>query len=173
MKPQWWVNCKPLAAEAIKVWKMCRLMCSDSEQQLVPLLANTSRRAQNHAEGFRSGVVSMARGYPGLVHLSAAMVGPSCTRIFCQHRRERAGCESSPCLIHDRIFKSGLMKAYRRCQLGCRAHDRGSDRARQSFSCRHSIHVGARRGCLGHVVLLCTLAILHSRMAFPGLCSPL
>jgi hypothetical protein len=85
MKPQWWVNCKPLADEAMKV--CLRRPFTRSEQDLFTRLRhsleNTRRRTQNLPQVFRSRVVFLVEWYPGLVHLPAAMVGSPMPRVPC------------------------------------------------------------------------------------------
>lgn len=95
LKPQWWVNCKPLAEEAIKVRDFCFI--STEGDALMALVANSCRRVVDPAQVVGGGMVPMAGGHPRLVYLSAALVGPPVSGLFRAGRGAGPGCEPVSC----------------------------------------------------------------------------
>jgi tRNA synthetases class I (I, L, M and V) len=90
MKPQWWVSCKPLADEAIKVRQ--NLPNVSTNLMIYAYSAHTSRRACNHTKVIRERVVSLAGEHSRLVYLTTTLVGSPCPCLFRPYTGNPARC---------------------------------------------------------------------------------
>ena len=54
MKPQWWVSCKPMAAEALKVCLTSGIIADDSERTLASSRFNLRFRLETGLDGWRT-----------------------------------------------------------------------------------------------------------------------
>lgn len=82
LKPQWWVNCKPLAEEAIKVLLFLALDFTSCISVAYP-----QRRTRDKSKTIGSGLVPVVREHPRLVYLTSALVGTPLSCIFRSNRR--------------------------------------------------------------------------------------
>jgi hypothetical protein len=139
LKPQWWINCQPMAQEAIKV----RFVFFKCVNMLTLTAANERRQAHHQSQIVRKRMVPMAGGDPGLVYISSALVGSPVSGLSCQDR----GRGSRRKL---RLFTFGTLKdpmiclAQGRQELGCRTHPRGSDRTGWEDRWWKEVHSGTR-----------------------------
>jgi len=78
MKPQWWVSCKPMAEEALKV-------CLKKVGQFLTV-ANQCRRAKDPTKGLCWRLDSMDGEHAGLVYLASIVVGSPMSRLPTQIR---------------------------------------------------------------------------------------
>lgn len=85
LKPQWWVDMKDVAKEAVKVRAKTILMPSHGNLLIVHLhygfAANGSWRAQGPSISRRKGMETMDEQYAGLVYLQTTLVGSQMSSI--------------------------------------------------------------------------------------------
>ena len=92
MKPQWWVNSKGLAQEAIKV-SFPLFSVVQPLRAINP--ANSSGRIENSTSDVREGMVLLVGEHSGLVYLSSTLVGSSSACLLCQDGRKGSRCQFS------------------------------------------------------------------------------